>query len=138
MSPLKLDDYLFLLTSGKGSQRLTGNQLIFWKDSTDQRNLPLLDCSSAEETNELNAICLKNYHFSSFFHNFNLQYAINSLGGGSRDPWRNSLARAGAGGYPQSLLAAANERFKGRQLLDYEVRLGKRSTSKQRLRSYAS
>merc|ERR1719188_1547574 len=48
------------------------------------------------------------------------QYAINSLGGGSRDPWRNSLARAGAGGYPQSLLAAANERFKGRQLLDYE------------------
>ena len=35
------------------------------------------------------------------------------------------MARAGAGGYPQSLLAAANERFKGRQLLDNEVGLKK-------------
>ena len=48
------------------------------------------------------------------------QYAINSLNGGNRDSWRNSFARAGAGGYPQSLLTAANERFKGRQLLDNE------------------
>ena len=43
---------------------------------------------------------------------FYLQYAINSLNGGNRDSWRNSFARAGAGGYPQSLLTAANERFK--------------------------